>query len=235
MFRGSAVEDIKDINVLPFIYRPGVWVLSGAIALLSAISMSQAWPQFALYLNSQPSQLSDPIFGNDVSFYLFKLPVIELVVGWLQTISVVMLIAIAAVTVYVCYFEQVKGTITEAARRRATSAISLASAPFALALAASTYLDRFELLHGQHELFTGMDYTDVNVRWTAMNVVIGLLILSAILVAVNAFVKKQVRTIVRLTVLVVAVWVIGLGVIPAAFHSFSVKPNELAKEAAFID
>ena len=234
-FRLTSVEDIKDINFLPFIYRPGVWVLSGAIALLSAISMSQAWPQFALYLNSQPSQLSDPIFGNDVSFYLFKLPVIELVVGWLQTVSVVMLIAIGAAAGYVWYFEQVKGTITEDTRRRATSAISLAAAPFALALAASTYLDRFELLHGQHELFTGMDYTDVNVRLMAMNVVIGLLILSAILVAVNAFVKTQVRTIIRLAVLVVAVWVVGLGIIPAAFHSFSVKPNELAKEAAFID
>ena len=234
-FKLTSVEDIKDINVLPWIYRPGVWVLSGAIALLSAISMSQSWPQFALYLNSQPSLLSDPIFGNDVSFYLFKLPVIELVVDWLQTVSVVLLIAIGAASGYVWYFEQVKGTITEDTRRRATSAISLAAAPFALALAASTYLDRFELLHGQHELFTGMDYTDVNVRLMAMNVVIGLLILSAILVAVNAFVKKQVRTIVRLAVLVVVVWVIGLGIIPSAFHSFSVKPNELAKEAAFID
>ncbi|HLF83430.1 MAG TPA: UPF0182 family protein, partial [Blastocatellia bacterium] len=145
-FRIASVEDIKDVNFLPWIYRPGVWVLSGAIALLSAISMSQEWPQFALYLHSQPSQLSDPIFGRDVSFYLFKLPVIELVVGWLQTISVVLLIAIGAASGYIWYFEQVKGTITQDLRRRATSAISLAAAPFALVFAASTYLDRFDLL-----------------------------------------------------------------------------------------
>lgn len=234
-FRLTSVEDIKDINFLPWIYRPGVWVLSAAIALLSAISMSQEWPQFALYLHSQPSQLSDPIFGRDVSFYLFKLPVIELVVGWLQTVSVVMLIAIGAASGYIWYYEQVKGTITQDTRRRATSAISLAAAPFALALAASTYLDRFDLLHGQHELFTGIDYTDANVRLMAMNIVIGLLVLSAVVVAVNAFFKKQVRTIVRLAVIVGVVWVVGLGIVPAAFHSFSVKPNELAKEAAFID
>src|SRR5882724_141650 len=95
-FRVTSVEDIKDINFLPWIYRPGVWILPAAIALLSAISMSQEWPQFALYLHSQPTLISDPIFGNDVSFYLFKLPVIELVVGWLQTVSVVLLIAIGA-------------------------------------------------------------------------------------------------------------------------------------------
>jgi len=234
-FRLHSVEDIKDINVLPWIYRPGVWVLSAAAALLSAVSMSQEWPRFALYLHSQPSQITDPIFGRDVSFYLFKLPVIELVIGWLQTVSVVMLIAVGAASAYVWYFEQVKGTITQDIRRRATAAISLAAAPFALLLAASTYLDRFDLLHGEHELFTGIDYTDANVRLMAMNVVIGLLVLASVLVAVNAFFKKRVRTIVTLAAVVAVVWVVGLGIIPSTFHSFSVKPNELAKEAPFID
>src|SRR5437588_7269384 len=63
-FRVSSVEDFKEINFLPWIYRPGVWVLAAAIALLSAISMSQEWPQFALYLHSQAAGLSDPVFGR---------------------------------------------------------------------------------------------------------------------------------------------------------------------------
>jgi len=234
-FRVSSVEDLKDINILPWIYRPGVWVLSGAVALLSAVSLSQEWPQFALYLHSQPAQLADPVFEYDVSFYLFRLPVIELVTGWLQTISVVMLIAVGAAVGFTWYFEQIRGKMTQDLRRRATSAISLAAAPFALTLAASTYLDRFDLLHGQHELFTGIDYTDATVRIKAMNVVIGLLLLSSVLVAINAFYGKRLRTIVSLAVIVAVVWVLGLGIFPATFHSFSVKPNELAKEAAYID
>jgi uncharacterized protein len=234
-FRLASVEDIKDVNFLPWIYRPGVWILSGAIALLSAVSLSQEWPQFALYLHSQPTQLTDPIFGRDVSFYLFKLPVIELVVGWLHTVSVVMFIAIAAVSGYVWYFEQVRGTITQDLRQRATTAISFAAAFFALTLAASTYLDRFDLLHGQHEIFTGVDYTDANVRLIAMNILIGLLIVSTVVLVTNAFFKKRLKTIVSLVVIVGVVWVLGLGIIPSTFHSFSVKPNELAKEAPFID
>lgn len=234
-FHFTSVEDIKDVNFLPWIYRPGVWVLAAAIALLSGISMSQEWPQFALYLHSQPAQLSDPIFGRDVSFYLFKLPVLELVAGWLQTVSVVMLIAIGAASGYVWYFEQARGTITQDIRRRATSAISLAVAFFGLTLAARTYFDRFDLLHSRHDLFTGIDYTDANVRLTAMNIMIGLLVLASIVAASNAFVMKRVRTIVSLAVIVAVAWVLGLGIIPSIFHSLSVKPNELAKEAAFID
>jgi uncharacterized membrane protein (UPF0182 family) len=233
--RVSSVEDIKELNLLPWIYRPGVWILSVIAALLSAISMSQRWPQFALYLHSQPAQINDPIFNYDVGFYLFRLPIIELVVGWLQTISVVMLIAVGAASAYTLYLEQVKGTTRQDVRRRATTAISLALVPFALIVAASTFLDRFDLLHSQHELFTGMDYTDVTIRVKAMNVIVGLLLISSVLVAINAFFWKRLRTIITLAVIVVAVWIVGLGIFPATYHSFSVKPNELAKEAAFID
>jgi uncharacterized membrane protein (UPF0182 family) len=156
-------------------------------------------------------------------------------VGWLQTISVVMLIAVGAASGYTWYIEQVKGTIRPDTRRRATTAVSLALAPFALMLAVSTFLDRFDLLHGQHELFTGMDYTDVTIRLKAMNLIVGLLVISSLLVAANAFFWKRLRTIVTLGVIVAAVWIVGLGILPSTYHSFSVKPNELAKEAAFIE
>src|SRR5262245_2857634 len=221
-FRVSSVEDIRDINFLPMIYRPGVWVLAAGVALLSAISMSQEWPQFAMYLHSQPAELSDPIFDHNVSFYLFNLPVLELVVGWLETISVILFIAIGGAAGYVWYFEKMRGTLTSDTRRRATSAISLAAVLFALILAASTYLDRFDLLHGRHELFTGVNYTDAKVRLFAMNLVIGLLLLSSVALAVNAFVMKRLRMIVSLAVLVAGVWLIGVGIIPASYYSFSV-------------
>jgi uncharacterized membrane protein (UPF0182 family) len=55
--RVNSVEDIKDLNLLSYVYRPGVWIVSAIVALLSAVSMSQQWPQFALYLHSQQMQL----------------------------------------------------------------------------------------------------------------------------------------------------------------------------------
>ncbi len=234
-FRLSSAEDMQDINFLPWIYRPGVWVLAAAVALLSAISMSGEWPHFALYLHSQQAGVSDPIFGRDVGFYLFRLPVLELVVGWIETISVIVFIAVSVAAGYVWYLERVRGSLTRDTRRRVTSAVSLAAAFFALTLAASTYLDRFDLLHGRHDLFTGIDYTDANVRLMAMNVVIALLLMSAIVLIANAFFVKRVRTILELAGLIVAVWIVGVAIIPATFYSFSVKPNELAKEAPFID
>ncbi|HSB12588.1 MAG TPA: UPF0182 family protein [Blastocatellia bacterium] len=234
-FRISSPEDLSEVNFLPWVYRPAVWALPAIIALVSALSLSQQWPQFALYLHSQPANVTDPIFGRDIGFYLFKLPVLGLVVGWLQTISVIIFIAVAAASAYVWYLERMRGTLTSDVRRRVASAVSLAGAGFALMLGASTYLDRFDLLHGTHELFTGVDYTDANVRLMGMNIVIVLLVLSSIVLVVNGLFMKRMRTLAWLAGLVAAVWVIALGIIPGTYYSLSVKPNELAKEAPFIE
>src|SRR5207302_1831954 len=111
-------------------------------------------------------------------------------------------------------------------RKRATIAISAAGAFAALALAANTYLDRFGLLDNHHELFTGINYTDANVRLTAMNVLVTLLVLSALALIINAIALRQLRVIWWLAALVVVVAVVGLGIIPQSVQSFSVKPNE---------
>ena len=231
----ASVEDIKDVNFLPWVYRPAVWVVSAAVALLSAISLSQEWQQFALYLHAQQAGTTDPVFNKDIGFYLFKLPALELVSSWFQAVAVVVFIAVAAAAGYVWYLEKVRGAGSSFTRRRSTMAVSAAGVLVTLALAMSTYLDRFDLLHAQHDLFTGIDYTDANVRLTAMNVLIGLLLLGAVALAVNLFILKKPRIIVWIAGVVVLVWLVGLAVIPQIVYSFSVKPNELAKEAPFID
>lgn len=234
-FRPVSVEEIREVNFLPFFYRPGVWLFSIAAGLLAAINMSGEWPDFAQYLNAQQAGTSDPIFNRDVGFYLFKLPVLELLTGWIQTIAVLLFIVIAAISGYVWYLERIRGDVSTHTKRRATAAISAAGAFAALTYAISTYFDRFDLLWSRNDLFTGVSYTDANVRLTAMNILIVLFILAAVALTVNAFALRRLRFIFWLAAIIGAVWVIGLGVIPGSVHSFSVKPNELAKESPYIE
>ena len=233
--RPVSVEEIREVNFLPFLYRPGVWIFSIAGALLAAINMSREWPEFALYLNSQHAGANDPIFGRDVGFYLFKLPVLELLTSWIQTIAVLLFLVIAAISGYVWYLERIRDAVTTNTKRRATAAISAAGAFAALTYAASTYFDRYDLLWSRNELFTGVSYTDANVRVIAMNILIVLFLLAAIALAVNAFALRNMRLIFWLGAIIGIVWIVGLGVVPGSVHSFSVKPNELAKESPYIE
>ncbi|HJQ22422.1 MAG TPA: UPF0182 family protein [Blastocatellia bacterium] len=233
--RLTAVEDIREVNFLPFIYRPGVWVLAAGGGLLAGVQMSQEWPEFALFLNSQSAGATDPIFNRDASFYLFRLPVYDLLTGWWQTIAILLFIVIAAAAAYVWYLERVRNEVRTQTRRRATIAVSAAGAFAALSLAASTYLDRFEMFDHHHDFFTGINYIDANVRLKAMNVLVLMLALSAVALIINAIALRQLRMVWWLAALIVVTAVVGLGIIPQSVQSISVKPNELAKESIYLE
>src|SRR5262249_52120614 len=233
--RLASVEDIRDVNILGYVFRPGVWLLSAILALIYAVNMSQAWPDFALYLNSAPTGASDPIFHRDVSFYFFTLPVLELVSGWVTTLTVILLLVSGGAAAYLWYTDRSRGFAPPEAGRRAFAVSSIAAAPFALALALSTYLDRFDLLRMPHELFSGATYTDANVRVPGLTAVIVVLLLGALALAANAFLLKRGRVIAWVAGVVIATWIVATLVIPQSVYSFSVKPNELAKESPFIE
>src|SRR5262249_10361473 len=63
--------------------------LACAIAAVTGAGMMAEWTTFALYRHAPASSsVVDPIFGRPVTFYLFALPVWQLVTGWLLTLAV---------------------------------------------------------------------------------------------------------------------------------------------------
>ena len=77
------------------------WVLPllcAAIALLVGIGASRQWEQFLLWRNSSGVGfgVSDPLFHRDPSFYIFDLPFLKFVQGWLFSafVGVTLLVAI---------------------------------------------------------------------------------------------------------------------------------------------
>ena len=232
--RLRSVEDVRDINILAFIYRPAVWIVSLGAALLYAISMSDAWSAFALYLNAAPAGSADPIFQRDASFYLFRLPALEIVANWFFTVTTILFLSVTAICAYVWYYEQTIGLVVDDTRKRAIAIISAAGILLAVAMAWNTYLSRFDLLHTRHELFTGVSYTDANILLPGMNVLTIVLLAAAVALALNAFFFKSKRIIGWAAALVVLVWLVAIVIIPKSIYSFSVKPNELTKETPYI-
>ncbi|HUK90618.1 MAG TPA: UPF0182 family protein, partial [Blastocatellia bacterium] len=230
----SSIEDIREINFLPYVYRPAMWVISGGLALIFGVSMAQSWPDFALYLHSAPSGALDPIFHRDVSFYLFTLPVLESISSWLMTLAVVIVLCVAGVAGYVWYVDKTQGFGVSEIGGRAVGAASMALAIFAVALAFSTYLSRFDLLQGAHDLFSGINYTDDHIQLPALTLVAVALLGAAVAMVINAVAIKRVRTIWWSAAAIVAIWLVAVAILPQSIYSFSVKPNELAKESPYI-
>ena len=92
-------QGLADTPVMEAVQAVGVRLtpiilLAGAFfAFFMGTGASSAWEELLLYFNQQPFDLVDPIFGRDVSFYVFTLPIWQFLRGWLMTTLVITLIA----------------------------------------------------------------------------------------------------------------------------------------------
>jgi len=217
-------------RILSFIAR----VVFFLIAIATGATMMDEWATFALYWYGArtPTGMVDPVFGKPLPFYLFSLPVWQLITGWLLTMAV-----IACLVSF--FFILITGSTRIFAGRRGSSiplpwrGFSLSFAFLLLIFAARVYLSRFDALFEPHTIFSGVTYTDAHITLTGLLVVCAALILGAAIAALNVVSEPRVRwlaaAVIPALVCYVAVQVVGWYV-----GNFIVKPNELVRERPYI-
>ena len=210
--------------------RTLTWGLPALLGLTSAAwELAPNWQQVMLALNSQSFGVKDPQFGIDVSFYVFILPALLLVLGFLG--NVVVFSALVSVVVHYLYggISVTRPHFTRAARIHLTVLLTL----YALLRAANYWLGRYAALYASNSKFDGAGYTDVHA------VIPANAILAAISVAVAVLFVASVRsTSWRLPATGVAVMVVSALLVgtayPAVIQKFVVDPNAQREESQFI-
>ena len=236
----------------PQTLRRLIWVGSAVLGLLAGISTAELWQPVLLYLYSGPFGETEPIFGRDVSFYLFELPIY----GHLQTFlwSVLLPSLLACVGIYMLQAQRFPSTPPRTeANGRETPRKMAANAGFQLALpqtradrwhlgilvavtllimAAGLYLRRFELMYERSGLFAGPGYADIHGTIPMLSLKWIVLVLLAI-VGCYGIVQRNYRLLIGGVAVTVLVWV-GSAIYTTALQRFVVTPNELEKERPFL-
>jgi uncharacterized membrane protein (UPF0182 family) len=208
--------------------------VSLAIAAATGAGVMVEWPTLALFWYAPPTTggVVDPIFGKPLNFFLFTLPVWQLIVGWLLTVAVV-------TCVLAVFFILITGGTRVLTRRRSSyvtppwRGLSVAFAFLLLILAMRAYVGRFERLFDDHTIFGGVTYTDAHVTLTGMLVVCVALVLGAVIAGINAVRVPRGRWIAA-AIIPAALCYLSLQVVGWYVSSFIVKPNELVREQPFI-
>jgi uncharacterized protein len=207
-------------------------VVLALISLAAGMRATAHWETVLGYLNAAPFGATDPLFGYDLSFFVFVLPLWRLVYGWVITLVVSTIVLTAAI-----YVLQRSLVLTSRGPRLAAGARTHLLVLGALALAFKAigfWLDRFELVFSPRGIVFGAAYTDVY----ASLPVLGALAVFAILCAVACVTqigRPGLRLVAGGLIALALVWVVGLGVYPALLQRFRVTPNELAAERPFIE
>src|SRR3990167_860137 len=205
------------------------------ISLLVSLFIGQAassqWIKFLAYLNPTSFNLKDPIFGQDVSFYVFTLPLFNTllaIVWWVVLISLVLTVFYYA-SKTALWLDQRGFLIDKVAKNH----LSAFGALIFLLLAVGHVLSRFETLTSPHNLGAGAYFTGVN----AVLPVLLLLALLALVVAAafmrNIFAPGKKWIIFSIGAYFV-VWIFGAIAYPTVLQRLVVAPNELNKEDPFI-
>ncbi|MFL5639253.1 MAG: UPF0182 family protein, partial [Gemmatimonadaceae bacterium] len=211
------------------IFLPAALVLS----LLTAISLSAWWLSVLKGMNGVPLGTHDPIFNRDISFYLFRLPLISGVLGTLITLTLLSIVATAAM-----YW--LRNDITLPPRRatakpRAARHLGGLLAFLFVLLAIRTWIvGTSSLLFSGTGPLIGASYTDVHVALPGLYLCVVTALFAAVWIVVGVVRDQLVRSAISATVVYLVVSVLARGLVPAAFQRLVVSPNELARETPYI-
>ncbi|HXT63633.1 MAG TPA: UPF0182 family protein [Pyrinomonadaceae bacterium] len=216
--------------------RPIAWVVAIIAGLIFGFGMREEWRNFALYFHAPQTILADPIFNKPVSFYLFTLPVYDSLSSWLLSLAVIILIAAIAYAALTATQETVLASAKDKQPWRV--GIVVVSYPLAICLlviAWRTLLSRYPYLWEDHQIFSGVTYMEANHLLRGLLWVAIALVIAAVVCVINAFSLRRTRILIGAVALPVVVYLIAAVIIPAYVTNFIVKPNELGREAQYIE
>ena len=209
------------------------WGTVAAIVVLSLILgtiVAGQWEILLKFWNATTFGIDDPVYNRDVSFYVFSLPVLGFLQGWLLGSAIVVLLATLALYFVNYSFRGVGLLLTPGLKVH----VSIIAAAVMFVIAFGHWLDRWELVLSSQGAVFGAAYTDLNANQPALLIMTIVAGAAGTLMLVNAYLKG-----VRLLVGAVVLWVamaVLLGVIwPNFVQQFRVNPNEFARESPYID
>ncbi len=211
-------------------------VITVGLSLGMGLMVSKHWATMLAYFSATSFNRTDPLFGNDISFYVFVLPLWELVRFWFVGVSVTSCITVALV--YLLSGNSLSQGGFPGLSPFQQRHLNGLAAGLMLAIAWGFWLDRYNLLYSTQGILYGAGYTDVQVDLPARTLLsLGALGLSLWFLGRVCFWSKIPHKLVLPSLLgayAVSAVVVGW-IVPLIVQSTVVQPNELAREQPYIE
>ncbi|MBT9313629.1 UPF0182 family membrane protein [Leptothoe kymatousa] len=217
---------------LPGIIRYTSLGLITLLALTAAINGVETWQDVLKFLNPVAFGTQEPLYGRDVSFYIFRLPLFEILHRAATELLIWSLVLSA------CIYG-VKGEIRPERGWKyfltgeVKTHFCVLLAALAVIFALGFWLARYELLYSPTGVVFGAGYTDVNARMQAYGIMGFITIAVGILFVASLWRSGFLLPITAISLYTI-VFLLITGLYPWGQQKFIVEPNELRKESPYI-
>lgn len=228
------VADVIVNNILRWVRRNGIKVAklgSPIVGLIFGIALSIRWEELLQYLNAVSFERADPVFSIDYSFYVFRLPFLQAVIGWLfglwficTAIAFGILLGLGAITVF---------TQRPALTYRGRIHLSVLIGFGFLLIGFMLWFHRYDELTRVLERFVGPGYSEIQAI-RMQTVICFLLLLGSVISFLNGWRWRAFLPSIGTAVAVLLFYLLFVVIYPSIVQTFWVRPNELEYQKPYI-
>ncbi|MDD3751158.1 MAG: UPF0182 family protein, partial [Tissierellia bacterium] len=223
-------EELEIINVNKKVNLTIKLISAGVSLFITLNIISTMWFEILQYLNGVEFGATDPIFNNDVSFYVFKLPLINTIVSSIISILFLLTVIIILFNGFLALKDSLKNVseqfediqnfprqhidlnniLNKKFAERIINQLSILGVLLFVLLGVRYVLRSYDLLYSQLGRVFGAGYTDINITLNLYRV----LAVGSIVAAVTFFIgarKKNLKIALAVPAALIIISIIGTG------------------------
>jgi len=210
----------------------------GLSFVLSLIFTGFFWYRILEFINASDFGVKEPLFHKDASFYIFRLPLIQSLLGVI--VAVIVILAVTSIIVYGIAsgigaersfrtFVKVKDNL---AGYLLVKQLAIFGTIFFILLSGLFYIKTLTLVYAGGGVADGAGYTEVNITIPMYRIICVCCLAAAVVTAI--FIRKRKAKPLLITAAVIIVLIIGEVVISEVVERVVVTPNARDKESKYI-
>ncbi|MFC2006226.1 UPF0182 family protein [Chloroflexota bacterium] len=214
------------VRQLQPVLRLNVILGTALLSIIFGLVAQGSWEIVLRFFNRQPFGITDPVFHREIGFYVFSLPFLHLLQGWLLGALIITLLGSVGAYLLSYGVQRLKFDFT---RPVLAHVGGLVIAILGL-IAWGYWLGIWELVFSRQGVVFGASYADMHAKLPAQWI-----LLAAVVIFISAIFRRNLRwPLYGLGGWIVTAIIIG-GIFPAVVQRFQVEPNELAREKPYIE
>ena len=238
------LKSVEVVDVEKIKLEKKIFIISDLIiSLLISFSFANTyWYKILRFMNSTEFNIDDPLFNKDISFFIFKLPLIESLYN--SILGILIFIVMITLVVYFILsmkdniiahknksfssFKEFKSGITKFAGRQ----LAIVSALILLLISLGYLVKAWNLVYSPRGVVFGASYTDVKVSLNFYRIIAIASVVASIVIFVSILLSK-VKPIVFSVIGIIAL-VLTENLASGVIQHFIVQPNGIKMEEPYI-
>ncbi len=200
------------------------------LSLIFGLVAQGNWEVVLRFFNGQPFGITDPVFHREIGFYVFSLPFLHLLQGWLLGALIITLLGSAGVYLFSYGVQRLRFDLARPVLAHVGGLVIAILGLFAWAY----WLGIWELVFSTRGVVFGASYADMHAKLPAQWI-----LLAVVLICMGVFVVSVLRRNLRWPLYSIGGWIVAAiivgGIFPGLVQRFQVEPNELARERPYIE